>query len=170
MADPNNHKGHVPEGESDPNDKGPSIPMRILIHSGDSVVLFPAAALLAFAGPEDWQQPSWFALLSMALSGAVGWLVKQAVRKPRPAGEYGRGYRRYDPYAFPSGHAARCHALAAAILLTEPLTVGILSLIWAVATSWVRVYCRLHHRSDVWAGTVLGLVLTGLLHVSGLMV
>lgn len=146
------------------------MPLRILIHSGDSVVLFPAAALLASAGPAGWQPTARFALLSMALAGAVGWLVKQVVRKPRPAGDYGRGYRRFDPYAFPSGHAARCHALAAAILLTQPISLGIVFLVWAAATSWVRVYCGLHHRADVWAGMVLGPAITGILYLAGVRV
>lgn len=169
MVDPKADKHRaMPKGETRTGGN-PSMPLRILIHSGDSVVLFPAAALLALAGPPAWQPMAGFALLSMALAGAVGWLVKQVVRKPRPAGEYGKGYRRYDPYAFPSGHAARCHALAASILLlSHSLPMGIPFLVWASATSWVRVICRLHHRSDVWAGMLLGLATTGVLYVSGI--
>lgn len=142
--------------------------LRVLMHSGDSVVLFPLAAVLAWIAPITWRSDARFALLAMAVAGAAGWLVKQLVRRPRPAGDYGKGYRRYDPYAFPSGHASRTFALATAALLGAPLWFGIGVLTWAIATSWVRVYGRLHYVTDILAGMLLGTACACLLHMAAI--
>lgn len=155
-------------GEGDDRSPRLTLTVRVLMHSGDSVVLFPLAAVFSWIAPMAWRSDARFALLAMALAGATGWLVKQMVKRPRPAGDYGKGYRRYDPYAFPSGHASRTFALATAILLGSHPGLGIAVLGWAFATSWVRVYGRLHHLSDILAGMLLGVVGTVLLQLAGI--
>lgn len=135
----------------------PAIPMRILIHSGDSLVLFPLVAILAWLGPASVRPLSGQAWAAMLLAGAAGWILKQILRRPRPAGTFGQSYRRYDPYAFPSGHAARTTALAMSWLLADPSALSLAIWAWALATSWVRVRYGLHHVWDVWGGMAVGI-------------
>lgn len=111
-------------------------------------LLFPAARVL---GP-----PAAF-LCAEGLVLAVLIPLRYAVRRPRPD----RGYRPgpFDPwnlYSFPSHHAARTFALAAAAGRFHPQTLP-----WGLALASLvgvtRVVLRRHHLSDVVAGAVLGL-------------
>jgi undecaprenyl-diphosphatase len=101
--------------------------------------------------------------VAMAFESAlVNGLIKSVFRRKRPAWETVRTHRIRQPLtsSFPSGHASA--AFAAAILLAEedPLWPLYYALAVIVATS--RVYVKIHHASDVFAGIPVG-VAVGLL-------
>ena len=64
-----------------------------------------------------------------------------------------------DVYAFPSGHASRCVALAAFFCYMPPFYLRThLWYIWAIVMSLSRILLGRHHISDVVAGMGAGLV------------
>lgn len=127
---------------------------QILVHSGDSVFLFPVLILLVFLMP-DFALELKFTLGALGATAVVVWLVKNAVKKPRPEGEYGQLYRKYDPYSFPSGHAARVFCLATLMAGIFGKT-AVLLFIWAAAVSLTRIIYRLHDSTDLLVGLLIG--------------
>ena len=100
------------------------------------------------------------ALRAVAFTGvvtpAVNRALKQAVsraRPPRPA-EPPLPVRIPRTASFPSGHALA--AWCAATLLAEDDVAAPLYYVMAAAVSYSRVHVRLHHASDVAAGSALG--------------
>jgi membrane-associated phospholipid phosphatase len=96
----------------------------------------------------------------LALESALtNGLVKLAFRRLRPELEPGAplpfGLRRPVTSAFPSGHATSAFTAAAFLAEGDPLAPAYYVLAAAVAAS--RVYVRLHHASDVIAGTAVGI-------------
>lgn len=131
--------------------------LSFVAHSGDSLVLVPLLALL-------WGI-SRFSLGSIAVPLAIGYLasvvvtsaLKCAVRRRRPAGEWGALYRRTDPHSFPSGHAVRTVALSVIVTAAGLPLAGLLFLAWSAAVSLARVVLGVHYVFDVVAGCLLGL-------------
>ncbi len=130
-----------------------------LSHSGDSLFVMLAVALEWWLGNTAWK--------SLAISFAVGvgvtalavLLVKLAVRRPRPEGDWGQLYRKTDPHSFPSGHAARACMLAVVALGLGPPWLGILLTFWALLVGLSRVILGVHYLLDVLAGAFLGVVI-----------
>jgi undecaprenyl-diphosphatase len=130
----------------------------VVAHSGDSPIWL-AAVLLVWLWPAlaGWRPQAELDLAGMLLAAAIVQLVKWGVRRPRPAGPWGKGYRRLDPHSFPSGHAARATALAVVALIAGPLPWAALLVLWAPSVALARVGLRVHYLSDVIAGAVCGL-------------
>ena len=84
--------------------------------------------------------------------------IKLAVRRRRPAGEWGAFYRRTDPHSFPSGHAARMAMLAAAGFTLGHPWFGLALTVWAPLVSLARVAMGVHYVSDVIGGLLIGVV------------
>ena len=75
-----------------------------------------------------------------------------------------------DHYAFPSGHASRCVALAVYFCYTPPFRLQThLWYIWAIVVSLSRVLIGRHHVSDVLAGMTAGLFIFETVRQLGLM-
>ena len=92
-----------------------------------------------------------------ALSVVVTSVVKFAVRRRRPAGEWGAIYRKTDPHSFPSGHASRTIAISIVVLAGHwPLIAGVL-LLWSLLVGLSRIILGVHYLYDVLAGYLLGL-------------
>lgn len=131
----------------------------LLAHSGDSLILIPLLVLL-------WSL-SRFWLGSIAIPLAIGYLasvvlttvLKYAVRRRRPPGEWGAMYRRTDPYSFPSGHAARTVALSLIVAASGHPLAGLLLLAWSAAVGLARIVLGVHYVFDVVAGWLLGLAI-----------
>jgi undecaprenyl-diphosphatase len=88
--------------------------------------------------------------------------IKMCFRRVRPAGDHSPegplpyGMHRPVSSSFPSGHATS--AFTAAMLLADsPLAPAYFVLAVAVASS--RVYTKMHHTSDIVAGSLLGLAM-----------
>jgi len=98
------------------------------------------------------------ALVALTLSHVAVQVLKRAVARPRPCDASGHPLALVDlpdPFSFPSGHAAAVSAIATTLVLSEPL-LGVLVVPIAAVVSASRVKLRVHHISDVVAGTALG--------------
>lgn len=87
--------------------------------------------------------------------------IKFAFRRLRPAGEPSGhlpyGMHRPRTSAFPSGHATSAFTAASVLSASTRAAPAYFALAALVAAS--RVYTRMHHASDVLAGTLLGLAM-----------
>ncbi len=137
----------------------------MLIHSGDSIFLFPLLLLLFFLTGSELSNLFGATLVTMAITGLTVGIIKNWVRKERPKGDFGSLYRKYDPYAFPSGHAARSFAIVTIVAGFGYLLPALLLLGWASWISWIRVHLGLHHWPDIWMGILTGFTMGVLLLV-----
>lgn len=129
----------------------------VLAHSGDSWFWLSALILSWLIGtPElkSWALHMIVAVFSLAFTVM---LVKFAIRRPRPEGDFGGIYRRSDPHSFPSGHAARSVLLAVLAIGWGPPWLALILVPWAPLVSLARVALGLHYPTDVLAGGLLGL-------------
>ncbi|NBC16271.1 MAG: phosphatase PAP2 family protein [Bacteroidetes bacterium] len=106
--------------------------------------------------------------LTVSEAGATALVLglKYLVRRPRPyetvSGITSRSARlqpgeAFDPYAFPSGHAALSFALATSLTLSHPRWyVAGPTYAWAASVATSRVWLGVHYPSDVLVGAVLG--------------
>ncbi len=130
-----------------------------LAHSGDGYLWLPALALAAWLAPEPWRARAWQALLVLGVVAVVVTLLKHLVRRPRPQSPWGSLYRKTDPHAFPSGHAARGAALMALAWMWWPGWPALGMTLWALALAWSRLAIGVHYPSDVLAGFLLGVLI-----------
>ena len=129
----------------------------VLAHSGDSPFWIVGLLLVLWFGSSAWQFESKVDLLGIGLTALVVQIIKWSVRRPRPTGEWGQGYRKLDPHSFPSGHAARAFVLATVALFLGPVWWAILLSGWAPFVALARVAMRVHYLSDVIVGALCGL-------------
>ena len=127
-----------------------------LAHSGDSWFVLIALALEWWLGNAYWKTLALSLAIGVGVTALTVFLVKLAVRRPRPEGEWGQLYRKTDPHSFPSGHAARAVVLAVVALGLGPTWLGIVLAAWAPLVCLSRVAMGVHYLSDVLAGALLG--------------
>ena len=88
--------------------------------------------------------------------------IKLFFQRPRPRinkGNIPLSLSSVDNYAFPSGHASRCVALAAYFCYMPPFYLRThLWYMWALTVSLSRIIIGRHHMTDVVAGILCGLV------------
>lgn len=128
----------------------------LLARSGDSPLWIGGLALTLWLGSGVWPYEAGLDLIGVGVAAAVVVAVKLTVRRPRPAGEWGQGYRRVDPHSFPSGHAARAAMLAVIALALGPAWWAAALLIWAPLLGLARVAMGVHYLSDVVVGMMCG--------------
>jgi undecaprenyl-diphosphatase len=92
-------------------------------------------------------------------SALVNLGIKSLFRRARPVLEVERPFHLRKPLtsSFPSGHATS--AFTAAGLLAEDDDLWPLYYAVAFVVAWSRVHVRIHHASDVVAGTAIGVLL-----------
>ncbi len=129
---------------------------RLLAHSGDSWVVVPALLLAAWLWPPARPRLLVATLAVLVMAGLV-LALKFAIRRERPRSPWGHIYRKTDPHAFPSGHAARVWLLAGLAWAWLPPGLALGLTLWALGVSWARLALGLHYPTDVLAGGLLGL-------------
>ena len=127
-------------------------------HSGDSIFLFPLFLILFLLNSGQTKVFAGIVFAGMLLTGLVVIILKQILRKPRPVGTAGKMYRKYDRFSFPSGHAARVWMVAITTAFFYWPLAAALS-VWALLISLGRLKLKLHHKSDVFVGMVIGILL-----------
>jgi len=131
--------------------------LAVAAHSGDSVVLIPVLALLWWLEGFSLRGLSLSLAVGFALSVLITTVIKYAVRRRRPAGDWGAMYRKTDPHSFPSGHASRTVTLAVIVLARGLLLPGLLLVAWSLLVGLARIVLGVHYLVDVAAGYLLGL-------------
>ena len=128
-------------------------------HSGDS--WFCAAVLVAvwFLASPQWQSLATILLIAIVITAVLVLILKFAIRRQRPEGEWGNIYRSTDPHSFPSGHATRAFMLATMGLGLGPIWLGIALVLWAPLVALGRVAMGVHYLSDILAGLVIGVAM-----------
>jgi membrane-associated phospholipid phosphatase len=132
----------------------------VVAHSGDSFVW---AALLIGAwllGGRPWRTPVLLTVLGLLIAEVAVFGIKAILKRKRPPGTDGRIYRRYDPYSFPSGHAARAAMLCILSGVLTPLPVFLAILVWSPLMLLARIAIGIHYVLDVLGGIILGTALT----------
>lgn len=129
-----------------------------LARSGDAWIWLVAAGVLAAIGDAAVRRDMVFVVLVIIATGLVVKLGKVAARRTRPEGEWGGSYRRQDPHAFPSGHAARAAVLTVLGMALGPAWLGPVMALWTTLVAVSRVVLGVHYVSDVVGGAVLGVV------------
>lgn len=129
-----------------------------LAHSGDS--WFWGLGLLAvwLLGNAEWKYKAVLFVFAIGVCALVVQVIKLAVRRERPAGEWGQLYRKADPHSFPSGHAARALMLSVLGVIVGPAWLAIVLVLWGPLVALARVAMGVHYVSDILAGATLGLI------------
>ena len=130
---------------------------KLLAHSGDSWFWLLGLALVGWLGTPYWRWRMIIFGVSVLITAALVLIVKFAVRRKRPEGDWGDIYRSTDPHSFPSGHAARAFLLATLAVTFGPPWFGIVLVIWAPLVALARVAMGVHYFSDVFVGGLFGI-------------
>lgn len=133
---------------------------KLLAHSGDVYVWGALLVAAWFLGGKEWKAPAAALAIGLVAVEAVVVLVKTVVRRPRPEGDWGRVYRRLDPFSFPSGHAARAVMLCLLAFRMCPWWVSVPVLVWSPFMVWSRVAMGIHYVSDALGGFLIGAGIT----------
>jgi membrane-associated phospholipid phosphatase len=138
----------------------PRMAALLFAHTGDSPVL--AVLLLGawFLAGKQWRASVLLTVIGLLLAQIVTAGIKAAFKRSRPRGTEGKIYRRYDPYSFPSGHAARAAMVCILSVMFAPLPVLVAVLVWSPIMLLSRIAIGIHYVFDVVAGAVLGAALT----------
>lgn len=138
---------------------------RALGKAGNHGAIWLAIGLL-LAAVDGSNREAWVVCAALGpVAIALNYLVKLAVRRPRPVLE-GLPPLGGAPssLSFPSAHATSSFAVATAMTRVEPL--GALAFLLAVAIALGRPYLGMHYPSDVCVGAVLGVALGLLIPLS----
>ncbi len=140
------------------NDKNSFIALilKLFAHSGDSWFWLAGLCITWLLSEGEWRQRSVFIAVGLAVLSGTVILMKFAVRRPRPVGEWGKVYRITDPHSFPSGHASRAAALAIMGIAAGPTWFAIVLVLWWPWVGLSRVSLGVHYFSDVAAGWIVG--------------
>lgn len=118
-------------------------------------------------------------LLTLTEASTIGLVValKNVIQRPRPYTSLSTitsrspRYRKdatFDPYSFPSGHAATSFAIATSLSLSYPAWYVIApSALWAVAVTVSRPWLGVHYPTDVAVGAALGVGVAFGVHALG---
>jgi undecaprenyl-diphosphatase len=133
--------------------------LKFFAHSGDSWFWLAGLFFVWVISKGPWHGRAAFLGVGLVIMAAAVIVLKFAIRRPRPAGEWGQIYRITDPHSFPSGHAARSAALAVMGVALGPPWFGLVLALWAPWVGLSRVALGVHYLSDVVAGWLVGAVM-----------
>ncbi len=125
-------------------------------HSGDSWFCVAVLGLVWWLGTPLWRWRATTLIIAIIITAVIVLILKFAIRRQRPDGEWGGIYRTTDPHSFPSGHATRAFMLATMAIVLGPAWFGIALVIWAPLVGIARVAMGVHYLSDVVAGLAIG--------------
>ncbi|MBT3189387.1 MAG: phosphatase PAP2 family protein [Anaerolineae bacterium] len=127
-------------------------------HSGDSWLWAVALVTVWVFGNASWKEWAAVMLGALIIMAAIVLILKFAIRRKRPEGEWGDIYRNTDPHSFPSGHATRAFLLGTMGIFLGPLWMSIFLVILAPLVALGRVAMGVHYLSDIVVGALLGIL------------
>ncbi|MGV8026860.1 MAG: phosphatase PAP2 family protein [Anaerolineaceae bacterium] len=130
-----------------------------LAHSGDSWYWLAFLFLIWIFSKSIWHTYAAFLAATILIQAVLVLAIKFAIKRSRPAGDWGAIYRNSDPHSFPSGHATRAAMLTVLFWGLHLTPLAIIVTIWVLLVSFARVILGVHYLSDVVAGWVLGVLL-----------
>lgn len=129
----------------------------VVSHSGDSIIIYPILIFAFVFADSDYRRQILLLLLGVIFTGILVWIVKQIVRRKRPESKYTSLITRYDPFSFPSGHAARTSFLVVIVSgFSNSMVALILLIVWSILVSYARIKLLLHYFSDIIIGYIIG--------------
>ncbi len=129
---------------------------KVVAHSGDAVFWLAGAATAFLLGTPFWQEVALRLVWAIVGAGLLAGGLKRLLRRPRPEGPIEGLYPPHDRYGFPSGHAVRVAAIAAALVSLVPTWAVLVLALWATSVALSRVALGAHYLLDVAAGMLLG--------------
>ncbi len=129
---------------------------KVVAHSGDAVFWLAAAALALLWRTPFGREVALRLVVAVIGAGLLAGGLKRLLRRPRPAGPPDGLYPAHDRYGFPSGHAVRVAAIAAALGPLVPGWAAPLLTLWALSVALSRALLGIHYLLDVLAGLLLG--------------
>lgn len=127
------------------------------------IVIATAVAFFIF----NYKKEGWY-VLATGISGAVMFVVKVAVNRPRPTADLVRIYHKTRLQSFPSGHTVFYVAFFGFLILlmyqlkSIPKIIRMFVAVFSAALVFLvpfsRVYLGAHWFTDVLAGFILGLI------------
>jgi membrane-associated phospholipid phosphatase len=143
--------------------------MRAANWSSYKVFIGAAPALwlgtLALDDGRDFE-PAYLLTVTEASTVGLVFALKNVIRRPRPyalvpgiesRSRSHEGEATFDPYSFPSGHAATAFAIATSLSLSYPEWYVVApSALWATAVALSRTWLGVHYPTDIGVGAVLG--------------
>lgn len=132
----------------------------IIAHTGDSWLWCGILFILWLFSSGERERTLAYWGGSIAVTALFVFLLKRLISRTRPEGEWGKVYRKADPYSFPSGHSVRAGLILVLAMASfdQPLII-ILFTLWAVLMILSRVATGVHYLLDVFAGFALGLLI-----------
>lgn len=153
------------------NADGPVVSATMRGANWSSYKVFLAAAPALWLGTlafDDGRNYEAAYLLTVTEASTVGlvFALKNVVQRPRPyalvpgiepRARAHQGDEPFDPYSFPSGHAAAAFAIATSLSLSYPEWYVVApSALWATAVALSRPWLGVHYPTDIGVGAVLG--------------
>jgi membrane-associated phospholipid phosphatase len=139
-----------------------SLLFKAFAHSGDSWFWLIGLFLVWLFSDGAWHDRAAFLTVGLFVMAGAVIILKFAIRRPRPEGEWGQIYRITDPHSFPSGHAARSAALVVMAIAIGPPWFAVTLALWAPWVGLSRVVLGVHYLSDVIVGWVVGAAMGGI--------
>jgi len=134
----------------------------LITRSGDGIVFLTLIAVMYLFSTTHGRAIIALWLATDFVVGVIVQTIKTVVRRERPVGEWGRFYRKFDPHSFPSGHSARGGVLTMIGWVLAPSWISIGFTLWGVLIAASRMILGVHYPSDVAAGYLLGISVTGI--------
>ena len=125
-------------------------------HSGDSWLILLVLGLIWLFGDPARHDLAMLTIITVLILAIFVSLMKFIFRRKRPEGDWGKIYRKTDPYSFPSDHAARATLLVVLAFAWGSPWLGFLVFVWAIVVSLSRIAMGLHFVSDVIVGALIG--------------
>lgn len=126
----------------------------VIAHLGDGIIWLIVGALFYFLKPIS-RQAVLITTTSVLLGMFSSSVLKRLLRRTRPSRRSGLYDHRWDPYAFPSGHATRCAAIARTLSQLYP-EITPWAYLFALSVSLSRVILGVHHLGDILGGFLVG--------------
>ena len=122
-------------------------------------------------------KPAYLLTLTEASTVGVVFALKNVIKRPRPyesladiASRTGRepGQKTFDPYSFPSGHAATSFAIATSLGISYPHWYVIApAVLYATTVTISRPWLGMHYPTDIAVGAALGVGIAFGVHALG---